>query len=156
MSAPKETKERVFKFDAFKFIENRQYGISPTKEDFANFGNFMCCACVSMNRDYLSLVPHFNSMGFSKLTKEQQCLAYTSLDGKPFPRKQWLKGTKAEKAASKEDIRKICRLMDCSVREATSLMTDPWFDVEKAMRLYAERYEPSTLVNIKGRGFKAV
>lgn len=146
--------EKKYKFDPFKFVENRQYGVPPTQEDFDTFNNFMVAATVSMNRDHLDVIPKVNSLAFSKLSKKHQCLAYTALDGKSFPFKPWLKSSKKEKDVSKEILIKIAKLFSCSLREARMYIEDGYFDLEEALDLYANRYERETLISSKTGNIK--
>ena len=149
-----ESLEKKYKFDPFKFVTDRELSVPVTQEDFDVFGNYMVCATISMNRNYLKYIPNLNSMAFSKLSKKHQCLTYTYFDGSRFPRCPWLKASKKEKEVSKDTVLKICKLFSCSVREAKIYLEDGYFDINTALDLYAERYERDILISSKTGNIK--
>lgn len=146
--------EKKYKFDPFKFVTDREISVPVTQEDFDVFGNYMVCATISMNRNYLEYIPNLNSMAFSKLSKKHQCLTYTYFDGSRFPRCPWLKASKKEKEISKDTILKICKLFSCSVREAKIYLEDAYFNIDEALDLYAQRYDRESLISSKTGNIK--
>lgn len=151
-----ESEEKKYKFDCFKFISNRKMGIPPSDDELNNFGNFMACAALSMYREYAEDATRFNTIQFSKLTKFQQCMAYTSLDGfnKLDPRRPdfrpWLKkGSKTEVKITKELLSKICKVLKCSAKDAKDIIRNKFINLDELLYLYAEMYDPASLVSLK-------
>lgn len=141
--------EEKYKFDPFKFINNRSSSIEPTEEDFNNFNNYMTLNVLSMHKEQLKNIESLNNRNFAKLTKKQQCLAYTSFNGKYFPFKPYLKSHKNQ--FKDDSMIKISKLLKLSVREILRRVRANSINVDEALLLYAEIYEPETLITKTGK-----
>ncbi len=143
-----EDKPKQYKFDPFKFIANRQSSVPLTEDDFLNFSNFMPCAILSMNKNYSKFVEHLNTIPFGRLSKRHQCLAYTSFDGASMPYREYLKVAKKKVS---EEVEKISILLDVSLKSAKYMVDYKTIDIDKALNLYQQVYEPETLITKTGK-----
>lgn len=124
------------KFDAFDFMNKRKDSVEPTDSDLLLYNHFTFNRAMSMSRNIFvtGTVLNTNSMAFSKLTKKQQCLSITSLDGIylggkwALPRKEFVKSTT-------DYYDKIIKVFDCSMSQAKSMvlskLVDP-VDIDEA------------------------
>lgn len=107
------------RFNPFDFIQNRYKSIPPTDSEIEGFDLYMTNNVLSMSKD--PCVPDVlritNTIKFSHLSKKQQCLAFTSLNGKYLAGK-WVLPKREKKEASKEFIDKVMLVLDCSHSEA--------------------------------------
>jgi hypothetical protein len=139
--------EKKYKFDPFKFIRDRAKSVPPTDLDFAYFNNHVCVNIISLHEKYISHALHMNSIAFGRLSKKHQCLAYTSFNGKQFPYKEYISSSLSK---STEDTEKISELFKVSLKEAQEMIDYKTINVEKAIRLYSEIYEPEKLLTKTG------
>ena len=139
-----------YKFNPFDFINNREKSIEPTIDELENFNNFSTMTYLSMFPRYTEIANRiFNTMQFSKLSKQHQCIAYTSLNGNHFPYVQYIKKGSSSKKVPKETIEKLCKLFNSTFKEVSRMIDDKFIDIDKALDLYAEYYEPNTLISNK-------
>lgn len=110
------------KFDAFAFIKNRVNGVTPSDLDMWSFDLYMCNTVISMSKDpYIeNILSKTNTMAFSRLKKPNQCLGFTSLDGKYYGGK-WAIPKKDKFEKKKTEISRIMMVLECSLSEANQL-----------------------------------
>lgn len=113
----------IERYSPFDFIRNRYNSIEPTELEKESFDLYMTNMVLSMSND--ACVPNVlnitNSIKFTKLTKRQQCMAFTSLNKKYLSGK-WCLPKKESKEASKEYISKVMLVLECSESDAKSMI----------------------------------
>jgi hypothetical protein len=142
----------VSNYNPFHFIRDRRKAIEPTPIDFEQFDNFMTSLVLSMRRDDAQLdvtemITQVNSLEFSKLSKKQQCMCYTSLDGLNLYGK-WAKPKKKKAGGNKHTdmVDKIMKVFDCSMNTAESYLKTDLIDEKELENTYAILYDPSSLI----------
>lgn len=136
-----------YRFDPFKFMNNRERAVPPTDEEFQYFNNYRCCSILGLHYRYLKVADLFNTMAFSKLTKRQQCLAYTSLDKHDIPFKTYLKTP----PKTSETTEKISKMFNVNHKAAKIMIDNKFIDVEAALKLYSEKYELNDMITKTGK-----
>lgn len=149
-------------FNPFDFMKNRSKSIAPTENDFDDFDYFMCMLALSMRRDqpikktgelygkYLdvtTIIGEINTIPFSRLSKKQQCMAFTSLDGYNLYGK-WAKPKKLAPGQNKhmDLIDKIVKVLDCSMNDAEYYIARGLIDEKELNNTYAILYDPNSLI----------
>lgn len=136
-----------YKFDPFKFLVNRELGVTPTNEDYVYFNNFITCAALSMHPKFSKTALHTNTIAFGRLPKKIQCEAYMALNGNPFPYVPYLK--KSTKKIPKEDIEMVAKIFEMSNNKAKDMIESGRLDMDKISSLYREVYAPQTIISEK-------
>ena len=132
------------RFDCFEFLRNRIKCIPPTQEEQETFDFWSTLVAFSMVPGSVPVIDAINTIGFSRLPKKIQCMAFTQLDGKSMYG-QWQK-TKTSKVSAKKDvIDKMCRLFGCSENEARSYIDYEIYDEKRINHLYQMIYEPENV-----------
>lgn len=107
----------------FDFMRNRKNSVEPTQMDKDGFDLYMGNLALSMTPGFgvFSVLEKTNTMAFSQLRKNQQCMAFTSLDGN-YIGGPWTLPKKEYKMNTREYIEKIMFVFDCSRSEAESML----------------------------------
>jgi hypothetical protein len=74
-------------------------------------------------------------------------MAYTAFNGANLPYKEYISGRMKK---SSDEAEKLAKLFNISEREAEEMISFKTVNLEKAMRLYAEIYEPESLLTKTG------
>jgi hypothetical protein len=129
-------------FDQFQFLRNRKLCIPPTQEDIDSFDLFNVNRALSMAENAYTVVENTNKQSFSKLTKEQQCKLFTSLDGSNCSGK-WAIAKKKEKSESTKTFKEqIVKLFNCSEHQAETYIAFNLLDEKYVNDLYCYMYQP--------------
>ena len=89
------------RFNPFDFLSGRTKCIPPTQEEQESFDFWSTLVAFSMVPGSMPVCDAINTIGFSRLPKKFQCMAFTQLDGKSMYGK-WQK-TKTSKTKSNKD-----------------------------------------------------
>ena len=151
------------KFSPFDFIKNRRDGVEPTITDFEEFDCFMTTLVLSMRKSTLcysngnpipgthlpmeDLLDDANSIAFSRLSKRQQCMAFTSLDGNNLYGK-WAKPKKKRSAGNKHTdmVDKIMAVFDCSMNDAESYIEFGIINEKELQNTYDVLFDPNAIM----------
>lgn len=132
------------RFNRFEFLQNRKKCIPPSDEEKATFDFWNTLVAFSMIPGSASVTDKINTIGFSKLPKKIQCMAFTQLDGKNMYG-QWQRAKVKATASKKEYIQKLCKLFECSENTAKSYVEHKIFDEKRINHLHDMVYEPDKL-----------
>lgn len=141
------------RFDFFDYLRNRKLCIPPSPEEKANFNLFMTIRSMSMAQGVNGILEKVNTTAFTKLQKETQCMAFTSLDGKNLSG-VWQLSKKTTKTETKKELKeRITKLFNCSDNQADNYIKYNLVDTKKVNELYERIYEPE-LVKISKKKTK--
>ena len=129
------------RFNQFEFLRNRTKCIPPTQEEQESFDFWSTLVAFSMAPGAAPACDKINTVGFSRLPKKFQCMAFTQLDGKQMYG-QWQKAKVSKTKSTKDFADKLCKLFDCSENEAKSFIENKIFDEKRINHLYERVYEP--------------
>ena len=133
------------KFNPFDFLKNRTRSIPPSQEELDNFEPFMTQMALSMASGMEKVLENINTEAFFKLSKKQQCLMYTALDGYNLYG-VWQKAKKKDKEAADKTLKeKIIKLFNCSDHQADNYLKYKLLDIDRLEGLYQQIYEPETI-----------
>ncbi len=139
--------EKKYKFDGFKFMKDRAAGLPVSELDTINFSNFIPCNVVSLHKKFANHAIHLNSIAFGRLSREHQCKIYEAFNGADLPYKEYIMSSYRKNSTVSG---KIAMLFNISIREAEEMIDLKTINIDKALRLYAELYEPETLITKTG------
>ena len=129
------------RFNSFDFLSKRTKCIPPTQEEQESFDFWSTLVAFSMVPGSMPVCDAINTIGFSRLPKKFQCMAFTQLDGK-YMHGKWQKIKTSKTKSNKDYTNKICKLLDCSENEAKSLVDNKILDEKRINYLYEMTYEP--------------
>ena len=133
------------RFDFFKYLDERRRSIPPSEVDIENFDPYMTQMGISMAKGMDGVLDRINTESFFKLTKRQQCLAFTALDGYDF-RGAWQKTKKKSVSKTKDEFRdRIVKVFDCTENDANSYIEDGLLDKKVINELYLRAFEPENV-----------
>ena len=151
-------------YNPFDFIKNRRASVEPTNTDKEEFDCFMSTLVLSMRRNKLTykdgnvvanselpmenLLDDANSIPFSRLTKKQQCMAFTSLDGNNLYGR-WAKPKKKQSGGNKHTdmVEKLMLVFDCSMSDAEYYIDRGLVNEKELQNTYDVLYNPQALLD---------
>ena len=132
------------KFNQFEFLENRTKCVPLNQEEIETFDLWNTLIAFSIAEGSMPVADKINRLGFSRLPKKIQCMAFTQLEGKNL-RGQWQKAKAKKIKSKKEYIHNLCELLGCSENEAKDYVRYNTFDEKVIKELYIRVYEPENV-----------
>lgn len=132
------------RFNPFDFLGERTKCIPPTQEQQESFDFWSTLVAFSMVPGSVPVCDAINTIGFSRLPKKFQCMAFTQLDGR-YMYGKWQKAKATTTESKKDYVNKMCKLFDCSENEAKSLIENKIYDEKRINNLYEMAFEPEKI-----------
>ena len=128
----------------FDFIRGLSSSTPPTVMDEVGFDLFRCNLVVSMTPNLEladKILSKTNTIQFSRLSKKQQCLSFTSLNGKSLGG-QWSLPKKEAKLSQKEYLDKVMFVLGCTRSDAESMISSGHLNKQDIDACYSVLADP--------------